>query len=239
MNFPIVHSSEPVALFGGGGALKADVAEVQALSGPCVAADSGADLALAAGVSIDAVIGDFDSVSPGTLAQIPAACQHRIAEQDSTDFDKALRNIAAPVVLAVGFVGGRVDHQLACLHVLARYPDRPCILVGSEDILFLCPPRLELETQRGDVLSLFPLDAVAGTSTGLRWPIDGLAFHPVSTIGTSNEALGPVSLTMSDPSMIVIAPRRCLAPFTQALVRCSPDARWPVRAEQYRAPPQP
>ncbi|WP_299551720.1 thiamine diphosphokinase [uncultured Tateyamaria sp.] len=240
MTSPIVYSSDPVALFGGAGATLHDVAEVQALAGPCVAADGGARIALEAGIALDAVIGDFDSVAPEVLRQVPADRQHHIAEQDSTDFDKALRHIATPVVLAVGFLGGRVDHQLACFHVLVRYADKPCILVGQKEIVFLCPPRLELDTQPGDVVSLFPLAAVEGTSSGLRWPIDGLAFHPLSTIGTSNAAEGAVTLTMSEPAMIVVAPRRCLHVLTRGLVQGSGSqaGRWPARAGQYIVLPQ-
>lgn len=238
MTSPIVYSSEPVALFGGGEATLADVAEVQALCGPCVAADGGAQIAIEAGLELDAVIGDFDSVSPDVLRKMPVDRQYHIAEQNSTDFDKALRHIAAPVVLAAGFLGGRVDHQLACLTVLARHADRPCILIGREEIVFLCPPHLALETRPEDVVSLYPLGAIEGTSTGLRWPIDGLAFHPMSTVGTSNAAEGPVTLTMAGPSMIVIAPRRCLSTLTRALVEAPDAARWHVRAAQYTSPPQ-
>lgn len=227
-----------MALFGGGEASAADVRAVQALATRFVAADGGAALALRAGVTLDAVIGDFDSVSGDDLAAIPLERQHHIAEQDSTDFDKALRHIAAPVVLAVGFLGGRVDHQLGCLSVLARYPDRPCILLGRDEVLMLCPPQLDLPTRPGDVVSLVPLAPVQGTSTGLRWPIDGLQFDPIMRIGTSNEAEGPVSLTMTGPDMILIAPRHCLEGVTQALVQASPSARWPVRAERCIAQPQ-
>ncbi|MBY5933080.1 thiamine diphosphokinase [Tateyamaria omphalii] len=238
MTSPIVHSSDPVGLFGGGEATFADVAEVRALASRFVAADGGAALAVQAGLSLDAVIGDFDSISAEILAQIPSARQHPIAEQDSTDFDKALRHILAPVVVAVGFLGGRVDHQLGCLSVLARHPDRVCILLGPYEIVMLCPPRLDLRTELGDVVSLVPLAPVQGTSTGLRWQIDGLHFDPIERIGTSNEAVGPVTLTMNAPSMILIAPRRCLGAVTQALLQPGPDARWPARAERYRAQPQ-
>ncbi|WP_299045353.1 thiamine diphosphokinase [uncultured Tateyamaria sp.] len=238
MTFPIVHSSDPVALFGGGAADLADVAAVQALATRFVAADGGAEVALRAGVALDAVIGDFDSVSPETLAQIPADRHHRIAEQDSTDFDKALRHIAAPLVLAVGFLGGRVDHQLACLSVLARYPDRPCILLGPEECVLLCPPALDLDTRAGEVVSLVPLAPVQGTSAGLRWGIDGLVFDPMVRVGTSNMAEGPVALTMTAPAMILIVPRRCLSSLTRALVHASRPARWPARAGQRKDPPQ-
>lgn len=224
----IVYSSEPVTLVGGGVATPDDVRAALALAPTCVAADGGARIALETGVEIAALIGDFDSVGP-CLAQVPRDRQFRITEQDSTDFDKALRHISAPVVLAVGFTGGRMDHQLAALHVLAAYPERPCILIGETEVTFLCPPRMHLPVRAEDVLSLFPFAPVSGTSTGLRWEINGLHFDPERKIGTSNVAEGPVDLTISGPCMFVIVPRLRLAEVTQALASAPPSARWPAR----------
>ena len=51
---------------------------------------------------------------------------------------------------------------------------------------------------------------VKGTSTGLRWPIDGLDFAPDGMIGTSNEVTGPLHLTCDAPRMLVILPVRYL-----------------------------
>jgi thiamine pyrophosphokinase len=214
-----------------------DLAEALALAPLCVAADGGARLALDAGVDLAAVIGDFDSVG-ADLGRIPVARRFEIAEQDSTDFDKALRHIAAPVVLAVGFTGGRLDHQLAALHVLVAYPERPCVLIGETEVSFVCPPQVTLPLVAGDVVSLFPMAPVAGTSRGLRWEIDGLDFDPVARIGTSNAAMGPVALTMTAPAMLVVVPRARLAAITQALASAPPAARWTARAARYTAPPQ-
>lgn len=234
----IVHSLEPVTLLGGGAALTKDVKEARALAPVCVAADGGAELARRAGVHLDALIGDFDSVMPETLALTPPERRHHIAEQDSTDFDKALRHIAAPVVIGVGFLGARLDHQLAALHVLARRPDRPCVLLGESEIVLLCPPQLQVATRPEDIVSLFPLGPVSGTSSGLRWEIAGLHFDPMGQSGTSNAAMGPLLLTMNAPAMILMLPRRCLAEVTQALACAPPSARWPARAERYKGPTQ-
>lgn len=205
-----------------------------ALAPTCVAADGGAELAARAGVSPDAVIGDFDSVSPATLALTPLDRQHHIAEQDSTDFDKALRNIAAPVVIGVGFLGARLDHQLAALNVLVSHPACACVLLGHSEVVFLCPPALRVETVADDVVSLFPFGPVSGTSTGLRWAIDGLDLDPMGQTSTSNAATGPIALTMDRPAMLVMLPRRYLGPLTQALASAPPFARWPARAAQYK-----
>lgn len=234
----IVHSSEPVTLLGGGAATLDDIEEARALAPICVAADGGAELARRAGVELTAVIGDFDSVTPETLALIPAERQHHIAEQNSTDFGKAMRNISAPVVLGVGFTGARLDHQLGALHVLVSHPERPCVLLGAGEIVFLCPRSIKVPTQAGDVVSLFPMGAVTGRSVGLRWDLAGLQFDPMTQIGTLNEATGPIELTMDGPAMIVVLPRRYLGDVMQALASVPPDARWPARAARYTDPTQ-
>ncbi len=225
----IVHSSDPVTLVGGGSAVPADLREALSLAPLCVAADGGAALALEAGIDPLAVIGDFDSLPADLLARIPRDRQHRIAEQMSTDFEKALTRIDAPLVIGVGFAGGRVDHQLAALHTLFALPHRPCVLLAGAELIFLAPPAIDLPTARGDVVSLFPLAAVTGHSTGLEWPIDGLTFAPETFVGTSNRATGPVHLQMDGPGMLMIVPRRLIRPVTAQLSR--PDlARWPARA---------
>lgn len=193
-----------------------------------VAADSGADVLHAAGVMPDAVIGDLDSVAAATLAALPEDIVHHIAEQDSTDFDKCLRNLETPLVIGLGFLGARVDHDLAALTVLARRAEQRCVLVGAEDLMLLCPPELALDLPAGCRVSLFPLGAVTGRSEGLRWPIDGLEFAPALRGGTSNEATGRVHLWMDAPRMLLILPRSAWGPVQAALAAQS--ASWPVRA---------
>ncbi|MBB4174390.1 thiamine diphosphokinase [Sulfitobacter noctilucicola] len=226
---PILHSLEPVTLVGGGQATPEDLHKALTLAPLCVAADGGAELAVRAGVDVTALIGDFDSVSADTLAKIPAARQHRIIEQESTDFEKALTRIDAPLVIGVGFLGARLDHQLAALHVLATVPERPCILLGEEEIACLAPPFLNLPTQEGDTVSLFPFADVQGRSAGLQWAIEGLGLGPTTKIGTSNRAAGPLTLEMEKVGMLLILPRRLMPALVEALM--SPAAaRWPAPA---------
>ncbi|MCX7559211.1 thiamine diphosphokinase [Sulfitobacter sp. F26204] len=227
---PIVNSSDPITLVGGGEATPQDLQKALTLAPVCVAADGGARLALRAGVTPTAVIGDFDSVLEDDLARIPAERRHHISEQDSTDFEKALTRIHAPVVLGVGFLGNRSDHHLAALHVIAAHPDRPCILIGREELICLAPREISLPTRKGDVVSLFPMGQVEGQSTGLAWPINGLQFDPMSKIGTSNHALGPMTLRMESAAMLLILPRRLMPQLVSALGQSS-AVRWPARAE--------
>ena len=201
---PALTFDRGVTLIGGGTVDPAALTAALAVAPVLVAADGGADRALALGHRPRAAIGDFDSISTDARAAIGPEALIHIAEQDSTDFEKCLTRIAAPFVLAVGFTGARVDHLLAALTVLARQPGPPCVMLGTNDVIFLAPPELRLELPAGTRLSLFPMGAVRGESTGLRWPIDGIGFAPAGRIGTSNEVTGPVMLRIEGPMLVIL-----------------------------------
>ncbi|MFZ1467884.1 MAG: thiamine diphosphokinase, partial [Paracoccaceae bacterium] len=188
MNQPIVQSTAGVTLVGGGPVSSRDLALALARAPDLVAADSGADRILAAGLQPLAVIGDLDSISSAARAAIPRNRLHLTPDQDTTDFDKALRAIDAPLILALGFAGARMDHGLAVMNTLVRHWQRPCIVIGPKDIAFAAPLRLSLHLRSGDTVSLFPLAPVTGSSQGLQWPLDGLHFAPDGMIATSNRA---------------------------------------------------
>lgn len=200
----IVDADRMVTLLGGGEPRPDLLNEALKRAPILVAADGAASLALDEGHVPAAVIGDFDSLDPTVRKRLPEDRLYPIEEQDSTDFDKCLRSIRAPLVLGVGFSGARLDHELAALNVLARRPEVRCLLLGPVDLCFLAPPRLVLDLAPGTRLSLFPMGPVRGTSQGLRWPIDGLDFAPDGRSGTSNEATAPVELCFERPGMLTI-----------------------------------
>jgi thiamine pyrophosphokinase len=211
-SYDIVQFSEPVTLLGGGSADPALLHMALGLASPLIAADGGANMAVSEGLTPDLVIGDFDSIRPDTLAAIPVDRQMHMRDQDTTDFEKCLMRISAPLILGVGFTGARIDHELAVCAALVRYPAQRCVLVGQEDVIFAAPAGLclHLPLATGTRVSLFPMQRVLGVSQGLRWPIDGIEFAPEGLIGTSNEATGPVSLQIHGSGMLVILPRDCL-----------------------------
>lgn len=217
MNQVIVQSSGGITLVGGA-PVSASLFRIALQKAPTlVAADSGADRCLALGERPSAVIGDMDSISDHARAVLGKSLVHLIAEQETTDFDKALRSIEARFVIALGFMGARVDHGLAVFNSLVQQ-HRTCILLGPQDVVFHAPVDLEIALRKGDRFSLFPMAAVTGTSSGLEWPIDGLTLAPDGRVGTSNRvSTGQVRLALSGPGMLCIVPRARLDQVLTAL----------------------
>ncbi|MEN8893548.1 thiamine diphosphokinase [Planktotalea arctica] len=224
----IVRKFEPITLVGGAPLPEGALARAIVHAPDIVAADGGAAPILRQGLMPQAVIGDMDSLSGKLKATLPASVIYEVAEQDSTDFEKCLMRIEAPLIAGLGFLGGRLDHQLAVFHGLMRFAGQRCLLLGENETVFLCPARLELPLDAGTPVSLFPLAPVRGAMRGLKWSFDALDFAPGHRIGTSNEASGPVSLTMNAPAMLCILPAHCFEIAFKAL-REQPGS-WPARA---------
>lgn len=222
----IIHDSKPITLIGGAGFDLAALKQVLTVGTNVVAADGGARAALENGLMPAAVIGDFDSLDAATLNAIPAERLYKITEQKSTDFEKCLSRIEAPLILGVGFCAGRLDHQLAAFNALLRHPNKRCVLIGAEDLVFLAPPGLTLDLPVASRLSLFPMGPVTGRSEGLRWPISGIRFSPAGESGTSNEVCGPVRLEFDAARMLVLLPRTEFTGLVSALLQTA--GKWPV-----------
>jgi len=218
MSGKIVHSDLGVTVLGGGKASRKQIGRALHRAPFLVAADKGAESALSAGIIPDVVIGDMDSAR--SLAErIPEGRVHRIATQDTTDFEKCLMAIDAPFVLALGVTGSRLDHSLAAMNALARHRARPVVVLSGKDIVFVAPEALRLHLPPGTRLSLFPMGASEGTGQGLRWPVDGLTFAADGRIGTSNETIAhEVQLDFPAGKMLVILPARHLDAALKALL---------------------
>lgn len=208
MNSLPIRFDSPVTLVGPGAFDRAALDAARRYGPALIAADSGADRLAEMRLEPRAVIGDMDSVAE---AERWRAGPHRfvhLAEQNSTDFEKCLYATEAPLYLAVGFTGRRLDHTLAVLHALLRYADKRVVLVGKHEVSALAPPgaTLRLTVTPGARVSIFPLLPVTAThSRGLAWPVDGMEMAPDRKIGTSNQAVHPViELTFAGPGALLM-----------------------------------
>lgn len=193
-----------------------------------VAVDSGADHALAEGIMPQLVLGDFDSISEAARQAIAPERMVHTPSQADTDFDKALQMIHAPLIMALGFTGARLDHTLAGMSTLVRNPQARVVVDAGVDLCFLAPPELTLDLPAGSRLSLFPMTPMRCESAGLVWPTTGLTFDPAGMIGTSNAVCeGVVTLAPERPAMLVLVPARALEAVLAGLRRAP---AWPADA---------
>jgi len=202
----IVSSDSPVCFVGGGEISQAPLDTVFPSVSSFVGVDGGADHLLDAGISPAAVIGDFDSLSDRARATFSDVLCH-VAEQETTDFEKALMRVEAPLIYAVGFTGGRLDHTLGVLNVMARYSDRSVLLVDDQDVSFVLSRSLDnLLMPAGARISLMPLDNLRVTATGLRWPLEDFEMHPARRTSGSNAATGdPISVLTNGPLLVTLS----------------------------------
>ena len=181
----IVESVQNLTVLGNGALNVDDLLMALDFAPRLFCADGGGNRALELGFTPEKVIGDLDSVDREALAAAGVGT-YFVDDQDTTDFEKCIALLQAPMIIAVGFMGQRLDHQLAALNALAKFPQQPVALIDTVDICFLCPSELRLNLPKDTRFSLFPLVQGECNSSGLTWPLDGLNLSPMGRIATSN-----------------------------------------------------
>ena len=187
----LISDDHPIILIGNGEWARDDIEAVANL-GPIVAVDGGYYGCQAAGIKPNMIIGDMDSLNLNDLTPDEMPTRHHITDQNSTDLEKALRGTKAPLFIALGFLGKRMDHSLATLAILAQYCDsHNVILLGRHDLIYVTKQNFTMNGQKDKRLSIFPIGAVTFTaSVGLVWSLEGLTLKPDGQIGTSNRMTG-------------------------------------------------
>lgn len=165
-----------------------------------IAADSGLDHALAAGLTPSTVVGDFDSISEAgrRWAEANATVVSHPVDKDATDTELALA-IAADCdpdhLILVSGGGNRLDHTLAAIGALTS-PVLVSVPVlearwGTQRIRVLHGPgRATISTTVGATVSVL---ALAGPATGVglagtKWTLDRENLEPLAGRGVSNVA---------------------------------------------------
>ena len=177
-----------------------------------VAADGGARHALAAGLTPDAVVGDLDSLDDDLWGRIPAERLHRVARLDVTDLEKAVAfaiDAGASEIDIVGAGGGRPDHALANLSVLALHRGKARIAVHDEFFeITLVDGTSPIEGPPGTVVSLVAIGECAGVTTrGLRWPLEDFTL-PFGPRGIHNEiGRQPASVSVRSGTLLLFRGR--------------------------------
>jgi thiamine pyrophosphokinase len=163
---------------------------------PLLAADGGADHLARLGLRPTAVIGDLDSISAETRAWLGETCMIHRTDQDRTDLDKAIEyafdEAAAETLTVLAALGGRVDHDLGNLGLLARLAlGERLTFETDEQIVLAVAGETTLEARPGEAWSFWTFDpSVRVTIEGVRWPIEDAVISADTTPSISNEAAG-------------------------------------------------
>jgi thiamine pyrophosphokinase len=210
--------SQVVVVIGGGPLSSRAVTDVAA-GATIIAADSGLDHAVAAGLRPTVLVGDLDSISAHgkmwAYAHELEIDQHP-ADKDSTDTELALARAAASgatELLVFGASGERFDHALGTLAalgnpLLTRFETIRLLL--DETIVYVIHPgrSVTIDLPTNSSFSLLSLHgSCSGVDvTGARWPLANARLDPWSTLGVSNETTELLHIAVADGILTLVVP---------------------------------
>jgi thiamine pyrophosphokinase len=167
-----------------------------------VAVDSGLDVALAHGWSVDLVVGDMDSVDPAGFDAAVAAgagVQRHPADKDATDLELALDALLAEQVDRAELFAadaGRMDHLVGGLLTVCapRFAGIELRAWLGGALVVPVHDRAQVEGRVGQRLSILPVHGEVTVRTdGLRWPLADERLEAGSSRGLSNEMVAEVA----------------------------------------------
>ena len=176
-----------------------------------ICCDAGYRLAQRLGVRPDLLLGDFDSYTGALPEDIPV--QRYIRDKDDTDTVIAVRYALEhgyDSILLVAATGGRLDHLLGNLQILAfiseKAPGTAAEILGSHERVWLLDGgSLSIQGKPESTFSvLCHSDTATGvTITGARFPLENATLTNAFPLGVSNRIGEGREVTVSVESGIL------------------------------------
>ena len=210
--------SQVVVVVGGGPLTARATTEIVA-DATIIAADSGLDHAVAAGLRPDVLVGDLDSISAHGKMWAYAhelEIEAHDPDKDATDTELALlRAIAtgATDLLVVGGFGERFDHALAIIAALGHprlegFETVRCVIDDAAVHVIHGPRSVTIDLARNTLFSLLAMHGPCrGVDvTGAQWPLTDAELAPFSTRGISNATTDLLHIAVTHGILTLVVP---------------------------------
>lgn len=138
-------------------------------------------------------IGDFDSVSEEELERIQTSCEviQLPTHKNETDSEAAIEyaiHLGYEQIILFGGLGGRIDHELANLHLLIyRYPQ--LILMNEKNRIRLLGEGSYDFKREYKYLSFLALESSMISESSVAYPLENERIEPKDIFTISNEIL--------------------------------------------------
>ena len=186
-----------------------------------ICADSGADFAIANGIPIDKVLGDFDSLSSEGKAYLDSSnisCEVYPCEKDETDTEICFNSLPKDdEIVLICSITGRIDHVMANINLAMKHHQmgrKVTLTDGQTDIIPMSGVEHVDISGIADpetiVISLVPLGEgrVEGVTTkGLYYSLDSAILEFGSTFSISNKLIegeSSFSISMTKGNILLV-----------------------------------
>lgn len=172
-----------------------------------IGCDYGAYICAQANITMMLAVGDFDSVTQEQYLLIQRYAQdiHVLSnEKDISDTEYALSlTDNTNEVTILGGLGGRLDHELANMLSLIKYPHAK--LINDSNTIMVVSDRLSIPKREG-YLSLFPLQKTIVTLSGVKYPLNAHLLNAFDTLCLSNEITHDEAIIeVSHPCIVILS----------------------------------
>lgn len=154
--------------------------------------DAGCLVLIEAGIPMKMAVGDFDSMAASDLEKIKKRTEVEIhpVMKDETDTELAVRSCREQgydKIIVTGAVSGRLDHTIANLVLLRKYPQ----MVLMDEFHYISCLREGIHLIENDYkhVSFFAPDGAVLSLCGFLWPLDHRQLNPDDIYAVSNSII--------------------------------------------------
>lgn len=181
-----------------------------------IAADRGLMYADELNISVDKILGDYDSIQPEILEKYRDSGKKIITfprEKDYTDTHLAIETAieeGASEITIMGATGTRLDHTMANIQnmLIPLKADVKCCIINEFNKIYLSNKRtvIRRDKQHGKYISLVPMsETVKGiTLTGFYYPLDKYTIEQGLSVGISNEIIHEEGIIELEEGILIV-----------------------------------